>query len=787
MLQAQYATELKVEAGFRLGALRVDPVSGYIDGPGGRVEVDPRVMEVLVALARHPGELVSREQLFEEVWRDLVVSDETLTQCVYRLRRHFEVAGGDAQYRGWIATLPKRGYRLDREVEPADPGVPADQPPIRTQWRAAGLLTLLTALMVTWLLVTPSSRDGLHGAADSGATLPTVAVLPFADMSPKQDLAYFSDGISEEILHQLGGYRELQVIARTSSFPFKNSKYPIDQISELLGAQYLLQGSVRKNGDQLKINARLVDGSGWQRWSGSFDRELEDIFAIQEEIAQAVAMNIVPHVSSQATELAQPDIEAYQHYLVGREILHSQVPNWDNLAIEELRKAIEIAPDYAEAHAELAIALVYARDREWHLRTQLTTERKRSEAEIAIETALGLDSNLARAYAARGFLHAVRDQDEPAKNNLRRALALDPNMADAANWLVSLMLRDEDSTVTETWEFLVSATRRDPLFPALNNTLAWGYAQKGEIEQAQRTFERLLALPDPGEWTYHSAQIFYENTGQLVKAAKVAKRLVLDTAGTSRRDFGLNHLAEAYASMSMRDASEYWLSQKRQEGLHRHFDAFVLERQGRYHDILDLWDGLREHEGISLSDQHEEWVGYYGEIQALSGDIQGAINTLESVVTVDTEFSVIWGDPRVALAYAYKEAGAPDKAQPFIDRLIGEWNDQQADGLLNFSFDLVEFALVNSVAGDYDRAIALLEQAYAIGWRGHYSLEHDPRWDPLRDDPRFGEMFLVINTMVDAQKTEMEHIDADDDFTARFGMTAEAVVDGTPQNRVSDR
>jgi len=635
-------------------------------------------------------------------------------------------------------------------------------------------LAVLGVVIGAWLLTTPTGRDGIPGATDPGTTLPTVAVLPFVDMSPKHDLAYFSDGISEEILHQLGGYRELQVIARNSSFSFKNSDYAVDQISELLGAQYLLQGSVRKEGNQLKITARLVDGLGWQRWSGSFDRELEDIFAIQEEIAQAVAMNILPHVSPQATELTPPDIEAYQHYLVGREILHSQVPNWDNLAIEELRKAIEISPDYAKAHAELAIALIYARDREWHLRTQLITERKRSEAEIAIDNAFALDPNLARAYAARGFLHAVRDRNESAKRNLRQALALDPNMADAASWTVSLMLRDEDSSETQTWEFLVAAARRDPLFPALNHTLAWGYAQKGEIEQAQNTFERLLALPHPGEWTYHDAQIFYENTGQLIKAAKVAKRLVLDTVGTSRRDYGLNHLAEVYASMDMREASEYWLSQKRQEGFHKYFDAFVLERQGRYQDILDLWDGLREIEGIALSDQHEEWVGYYGEIQALSGDIQGAINTLESVVTVDTEFGVMWGDPRVALAYAYKEAGAPEKAQPYIDRLVNEWSEQQAEGLLNFSFDLVEFAMVNSVAGNHDKAMALLEQAYAIGWRGHYSLTHDSRWDPLRDDPRFGEMLWAIRTDVDTQKTEMERIDADEDLPARFEIAAEA-------------
>lgn len=771
MLQAPYARyELKVEKGFRLSELRVDPVNGHIEGPGGQEAVDPKVMEVLVALARQRGDLVSRAHLIEEVWRDRVVSDDTLTQCIFQLRRHFEAAGGDAKYRARIATLPKRGYRLTDEIEPLDLQAPANRTPGRNRWRAAGLLTALAALIGAWMLITSSGRKALGEATDTGAAVATVAVLPFADMSPQQDLAYFSGGISEEILHQLGGYKGLHVIARSSSFSFKDSDYSVGRISELLGAQYLLQGSVRKDGDQLKINARLVDSSGLQRWSGSFDRQLESIFLIQEEIAEAVALNILPYVSPQATRLTPPDIEAYQHYLIGREILHSQVPEWDNLAIEELRKAIEIAPEYAAAYAELAIALTYARDREWNLRTQETTERKRSEAEMAIDTALALDPNLARAYAARGFLHAVRERHESAKSNLRQALALDPNMADAANWLVSLLLLEKDSAAT--WEFLVAAALRDPLFPELNRKLAWGYAQKGDIDQAQRTFERLLAVPNPAEWTYHDAQVFYENTGKFVQAVEVAKRLVMETVHTPRQDFGLDHLAQAYASLGMREVSDYWLSQKRQEGFHKHFDAFVFERQGRYHDILELWDGLREQEGISLSDQHRHWVGYYGEIQALSGDISGAINTLESVVTVDTGSDAIWGDPRVALAYAYKEAGAHDKAKPFINRLIDEWSEQQAGGLLHFGFDLVEFALVNSVAGNHDQSIALLAQAHAVGWRGHYSLAHDPRWDPLRDDSRFGKLLSAIRADVDAQRTVMEQMDANDDFAARLETAA---------------
>ena len=150
----------------------------------------------------------------------------------------------------------------------------------------------------------------------------SVAVLPFTNISSDPDNEVFCDGISEEILNKLGAFPDLHVIARTSSFSFKNSDYAVPRISGLLGVRYLLQGSVRKAGDRLRISAQLVDDSGAQQWTETYDRELSDIFAVQAEIADIVASMVAPQISHQTARGYEPDVEAYQRFLSGRELVY---------------------------------------------------------------------------------------------------------------------------------------------------------------------------------------------------------------------------------------------------------------------------------------------------------------------------------------------------------------------------------------------------------------------------------------------------------------------------------
>ena len=246
MFDAQDSTTArKVEDGFRLEALCVDPASGSIDGPGGREQVDPKVMEVLLALARHPGELVTRAHLLDEVWHERVVGDETLTQCVYQLRGHLAAAGGDAQYRKLVETLPRRGYRLGGNVEPTDPGRGATQVVALARRSRAGLF----AVLVVAVAVAGGgflALQWLSSGGDAPAPRNSIAVLPFEDFSPDRDQGYLADGFAEEMIDVLTRIPGLRVIARTSSFSFRGENLDIPAIADKLDVAYLLEGSVRK-------------------------------------------------------------------------------------------------------------------------------------------------------------------------------------------------------------------------------------------------------------------------------------------------------------------------------------------------------------------------------------------------------------------------------------------------------------------------------------------------------------------------------------------------------------
>ena len=183
----------------------------------------------------------------------------------------------------------------------------------------------------------------------------SIAVLPFVNLDNDTSTGYFSDGVTEEILHQLAAFKSLRVLGRASSFAFKSSDLSIRRISDILRVRYLLQGSVRRDADQIRVTAQLVDESGFQIWSETFDRRLEGIFSIQKDIANSVAQQLVaeiaPHEPGAGSTTS--NIDAYQEYLIGREYLNGRKPRWQKGAIAAFQRAIDLDPNFAPPYAGL--------------------------------------------------------------------------------------------------------------------------------------------------------------------------------------------------------------------------------------------------------------------------------------------------------------------------------------------------------------------------------------------------------------------------------------------------
>jgi TolB-like protein/DNA-binding winged helix-turn-helix (wHTH) protein len=264
---------------FRVGDWHVDPATGRVKSGTSEVKLEPKVMAVLVCLAQQPGKVVTREQLEATVWAGVVVGYDSLASTIIKLRKAF---GDDSKQPRIIETVPKRGYRLIAGVGPVqrEAGVVRDEKPQAppTTWVVTGLVTALLLLGVAvWLYIGSRQPVPDPGAGQAGPG-PSIAVLPFKNISNDPGQDYFSDGITADLITDLSQISGLSVIARNSVFAYKDTDVDVRQIGRELGVLYVLEGSIRKVGDKVCISARLSDtGSGYNLWAERFDSALSDV------------------------------------------------------------------------------------------------------------------------------------------------------------------------------------------------------------------------------------------------------------------------------------------------------------------------------------------------------------------------------------------------------------------------------------------------------------------------------------------------------------------------------
>lgn len=476
----------------RIGEFRIESALDEVSRDGTVTKLEPRAMRVLVHLAEHAGQVVSVDQLLDAVWKDVVVTPDSVYQVVAGLRRSL---GDDPKSPTYIANVLRRGYRLIAPVT-AWTEAAAERPAAAIASRRRAYLSVATAvvgaLIAAWYWRSLPKRLAPTPVA-TAAQQPSVAVLPFLDLSERHDQAYLADGLSEELIDMLTRVPELQVPGRASSFYFKGRSATVNDIGKLLKVRYLLDGSIRKSGSTLRITTQLVRvDTGYQVWSKTYERPLDDVFKIQDEIAASVVRALKGSLLTPlpANASRSSSTEAYELFLRARALERSAGEGDIVLAQNLLARAVALDPKFAAAWADLANALT--EDFGWH---QQRDERGCQRAREAIGQALRLDPLLVNAHTINSWIVTVCDNDlARAEAEARRAVELGPQDAQAWNHygVVARQLRHFPDAVRYGQE----AVRRDPLQVWNYFQLSWAQGFMGQFADAEASLRRAIEV-DP--------------------------------------------------------------------------------------------------------------------------------------------------------------------------------------------------------------------------------------------------------------------------------------------------
>jgi len=475
-----------------------------------RAVLEPRVAELLEFLLENPDQLLTHERLISTVWKGRNVSDEAIRRAVSGLRRALAFDGSGrlietVHKRGYISHLPptsredtREEPRRNRDVAANGDGpvfsalAPENQPVPRGRFRRFGLAAILCALIgATALLLVRHLAVAPVEAAGPAEPL-TIAVLPFVNLSGDDGSDYFSEGLSEELLRLLGRYDAFRVTARTSSFRFRSPDIPIATIGTELGVQYLLEGSVRRVGQQVRIGASLVDASsGFQLWTESYESDIGHVLNVQTGIAAEVARTLRVVLDRSASEdgaHSPANTEAHLEYLRGLGLMSSWTRDDFDSAVGHFRNATVLDPDYAAAYVQLGEAMLLAANESDQL------SALKPAVGFLLDKALTLDPNLGEAYVLR--THSLFAADPQAvEADFRRGLTLNPSYAAGyGKYAEALYFRwnrpDEGRLMIE------EALKLDPFEPRYYHLKALMALAEGHYQEA-KDLEREALRIDP--------------------------------------------------------------------------------------------------------------------------------------------------------------------------------------------------------------------------------------------------------------------------------------------------
>jgi TolB-like protein/DNA-binding winged helix-turn-helix (wHTH) protein/Tfp pilus assembly protein PilF len=738
--------EMEITRRFEIDDYLVDPELGRVSLNGGVTSVRPQVMELLVYLARRPGRVVAADELIADLWPGKVVTNASLYNCIAELRR---ALGGNGDQRSPIETIPKRGYRLAGEVrglEPVDVGVGrpasgwASAKRRAVVWAPALVLALVAA---AYFAVNRVSIDETPTSVQLDDPKPFIAVLPFKDLSPSGNQSYFSEGISEELINTLAQMGDLQVASHSTSFALSEAGLDLPRMRARLNLTHLLEGSVRKDGDRVLITAQLIDvRSDTHLWSSSYERRLDDAFAIQREISEEVVKELKIRVVEPARAVASPEPRALERVLEGRSLVSQRHLESLMRAENLFTQATEIDPGYADAYAGLAKSLVLREGLYEQGDSQLI-----ARAQTALDHALEMDPRNSDALATSGLI-LQRNDIEAAQRSFQKAIEANPSNSDAYRWLALSYEQTEPSLYLA---YMRRAYLVDPLNHPLNFHRVVSLSRFGLYDEALAAVRDWLGLNPQAPGPHAMAGQIHFRQGDLDEALINYYR-----AYRINPDWRVpaTLISEFLTELNQLELAEAWVG----EGQGEEISSAVDSRQTMIQQLVLANLRGQEQLGSKLLSQARETDPYWsvdlGRMLALFTEDFGAARAAWERGVSELGWSRLesWGAPNlIDFSLVLQRTGVNERAAELSDSAESLIETQLAAGMVHygawesFQGDVQMYsAALHALRGDLQRAKAALANDISKGLTCLRCLKTWPHFDPLRDDPDFEALLKRI-------------------------------------------
>ncbi len=570
---------------YEFGPFRMEGAERMLLRNGETIPLQPKAFDLLRLLVEHPGRLLEKDELLKAIWPDTVVEEVNLANNISVLRK----ALGDGENgQKYIETVPKRGYRFVtsvREVveESEESKTSAQATPVN-EWPepsvaepGAARLGMRRSFLTSWRLLAVALGVSLIVVAvisytrrseERGVQIKSLAVLPMENLSGDPAQEYFADGMTDALIGDLAKIGALRVISRTSAMHYKGTKKSLPQIASELGVEAVVEGTVQRSGDRVVIRAQLIHaGADRHLWTETYERELRDVLKLQGEVAQTIAREIqIKVMPAEQARLARNRVvnrKAYDDYLQGRYLFwNKRTPGNLGKAIEYFQSAIQADPTYAQAY--VGIADCYNQLGSQNMSALRPLEARRQAAEF-VGKALELDSELAEAHVAQGYVKHRNWDWAAAEAEFKRALTLNPNYADAhIHYAQYLMTR------TRVEEALAEANRARELDPfSLDTSVLRGFL----LQSARRYPEaieqlRSVVAMDPNQYLAHwyLGQAYAANRQFAEAIASSEKAAAL----SGRAPGALGYLGLVYGLAGRKDEANQVLNELLELNRHRY-------------------------------------------------------------------------------------------------------------------------------------------------------------------------------------------------------------------------